>query len=168
MTASCSTGPVPHRNGLSHRHAKEGSATAISVSDLDTPERFRQSIVTCHLRGISAISNRHNKLLELPVTRTKQTVAARSNRYKNRFSPRRSLSSSSRLAFVAPDFSPTWAREDRSAIRHYFLIHNPELDTELTYRKQKVGFVSNRQFFALLKLPGTSRQSADFSQPGLA
>src|SRR5579859_1585993 len=36
-----------------------------------------------------------------------------------------------------------------------FLIHNPELETELTYTKQKVGAVSNRQENAFLKLPNT-------------
>jgi hypothetical protein len=32
---------------------------------------------------ISAISNRYSKLLEVPVTYTKQTTDAHSNRYKN-------------------------------------------------------------------------------------
>jgi len=36
-----------------------------------------------------------------------------------------------------------------------FLIHNPELETELTYTKQKVDAVSNRQENAFLKLPDT-------------
>ncbi|MHB8755286.1 MAG: helix-turn-helix domain-containing protein, partial [Candidatus Acidiferrales bacterium] len=44
------------------------------------------------------ISNRYNKLLETPVTCSKQTPAPISNRYKNRFSPRHPLSS--RLALV--------------------------------------------------------------------
>jgi len=37
--------------------------------------------------------------------------------------------------------------------RPSFLIHNPELDTELSYTKQKFVLISNRQFFAVLKLP---------------
>jgi|SRR5579872_6290803 len=48
-----------------------------------------------------------------------------------------------------------------------FLIHCPELDTELTSTKQKVEAVSNRQFFAFLELPDTSRQSANLQQTGL-
>src|SRR5579872_1022031 len=34
-----------------------------------------------------------------------------------------------------------------------FLIHNPELETGLTCTKQTADPVSNRQFFAFLKLP---------------
>ena len=37
-----------------------------------------------------------------------------------------------------------------------FLIHCPELDTELSHTKQKLAPISNRQFFAFLKLPDTS------------
>src|SRR5579864_1663972 len=36
-----------------------------------------------------------------------------------------------------------------------FLIDNPELEIELTHTKQKPAHISNRQFFALLKLPDT-------------
>jgi len=38
---------------------------------------------------ISAISNRYSKLLEFPVTYTKQTAAPNSNRYKNAVLPGR-------------------------------------------------------------------------------
>ncbi|MHB8539609.1 MAG: hypothetical protein ACYDCD_01515 [Candidatus Acidiferrales bacterium] len=38
-----------------------------------------------------AISNRYNKLLELPVTCTKQTPGPQSNRYKNRFFATRTI-----------------------------------------------------------------------------
>jgi len=37
--------------------------------------------------------------------------------------------------------------------RRSFLIHCPELETDLTCTKQTPGPISNRQFFALLKLP---------------
>src|SRR5579864_8533934 len=36
-----------------------------------------------------------------------------------------------------------------------FLIHNPELEIELSYTKQKLAPTSNRQFFAFLKLSDT-------------
>jgi len=97
MTTSCSTGPILYRNGLSCRCAKEDSASAIFVTGLHVPRKFRQP----------------------------RTTGRR------------------------------------------FLIHNPELETELTCTKQKVDGISNRQFFAFLKLPDTSRQSANFSQTGL-
>ena|SRR6185437_10089367 len=37
-----------------------------------------------------------------------------------------------------------------------FLIDNPELEIELSHTKQKFVLISNRQFFAFLKLPDTS------------
>jgi len=37
--------------------------------------------------------------------------------------------------------------------RPSFLIHNPELEIELSYTKQKLASISNRQFFVVLKLP---------------
>ena len=40
--------------------------------------------------------------------------------------------------------------------RPSFLIHCPELDADLTCTKQTAGHVSNRQFFAFLKLPDTA------------
>jgi hypothetical protein len=40
--------------------------------------------------------------------------------------------------------------------RPSFLIHCPELDIELSYTKQKLALISNRQFFAFLKLPDAS------------
>lgn len=97
ITASCSIGPILHRNGVGHRCAKSGTASAIFATGLDAPREFRQPLTT----------------------------------------------------------------------GRRFLIHCPELDTELTYRKQKVGIDSNRQFFAFLKLPDTPRRSANFSQTGL-
>jgi len=39
--------------------------------------------------------------------------------------------------------------------RPSFLIHCPELEIELSYTKQNLAFTSNRQFFAVLKLPDT-------------
>ncbi|MGB6822969.1 MAG: hypothetical protein WBE21_12890, partial [Candidatus Acidiferrales bacterium] len=53
----------------------------------------------------SAISNRYTKLLEILVSYTKHKVDTHSNRYKKRFSPRPSLSSPTRLAFVGPERS---------------------------------------------------------------
>ena len=104
MTASRSTGLVLRRNGLGHRYAKSGTSFAIPVTDLDTPERFRQPLVTCHLAGVSVISNRYNKLLELPVTRTKQTIAPHSSRYKTPlFSTPFAEPECGPFAFVGPD-----------------------------------------------------------------
>jgi len=40
--------------------------------------------------------------------------------------------------------------------RPTFLIANPELEIGLSYTKQKLDHISNRQFFAFLKLPDTS------------
>ena|SRR5579872_2704164 len=40
--------------------------------------------------------------------------------------------------------------------RPSFLIDNPELKIELSHTKQKLAHISNRQFFALLKLPDAS------------
>jgi len=97
MTTSCSTGPILYRNGLSCRCAKEDSASAIFVTGLNPPRKFRQPIVTCHLPLISAISNRYNKLLEFRVTDTKQTTAPHSNRYKTPLSP---------VPFVEPECGP--------------------------------------------------------------
>ena len=193
MTASRSIGPILHRDGLSHRCAKEGSATSIPVTDLDTPKRFRQPLATCHLSRISAISNRYNKLLEFLVTDTKQTTAPHSNRYKTPLFPVSFAEPEcGPLAFVGPDFSRVrvksrqvndrryWAEGARNtprrlpghsplATRHCrFLIYNPELETELTCTKQKADVISNRQFFAFLKLLDTPRRSANFSQTGLA
>jgi len=97
MTASCYTNPVLHRNGVDHRCAKSGIASAIFVTDLDAPGEFRQPLTT----------------------------------------------------------------------GRRFLIHCPELDIELTPTKQMVNHVSNRHFFAFLKLPDTSLQAATFLQTGL-
>src|SRR5579859_2492647 len=47
------------------------------------------------------------------------------------------------------------AREN-SPISNHQVIHCPELDTGLTCTKHPLGIVSNRQFFALLKLADTS------------
>ena len=88
ITASCSIGPILHRNGVGHRCAKSGTASAIFATGLDAPREFRQPRGTCHLPLISAISNRYNKLLEFRVTDTKQTTAPHSNRYKTRLSRR--------------------------------------------------------------------------------
>src|SRR5579859_5484021 len=98
MTASCSIGPVLHRNRVGHRYAKSVPASAIIMTGLEATGEFRQPLTTAGRR---------------------------------------------------------------------FLIHCPELETDLTYRKQKAGVVSNRQFFAFLKLPDTSRQSANLQQTGL-
>ena len=105
MTASRSTGPVLHRNGASHRYAKSGPASAIIMTGLEATREFSQPIVTSHLRLFSAISNRYTKLLEILVSYTKHKVDTHSNRYKKRFSPRPSLSSPTRLAFVGPERS---------------------------------------------------------------
>ena len=61
-------------------------------------------------RPSTRISNRYTKLLESTVTCTKQTTDLRSNRYKNPFSPPRSLSS--RVAFVGPPLSRAQASEN--------------------------------------------------------
>jgi len=53
--------------------------------------------------------------------------------------------------------------------RPSFLIHCPELETNLTCTKQTAGHIPNRQFFALLKLPDTlppgSLSRADCTRP---
>src|SRR5579859_882637 len=98
MTASCSIGPILHRNCVGHRYAKSVPASAIIMTGLEATGEFRQPLTTTGRR---------------------------------------------------------------------FLIHCPELETELTYRKQKVGVASNRHFFAFLKLPDTPKQSENFSQTGL-
>ena|SRR5579859_5336341 len=49
--------------------------------------------------------------------------------------------------------SPRKMAPDRPSFLIQFLIHCPELETGLTCTKQKADHVSNRQFFALLKLP---------------
>src|SRR5579864_14337 len=97
MTASRSPDPILPRSSVSHRCAKSGSASAVSVTGLDAPRGFREPL----------------------------------------------------------------------AAGRRFLIHNPELETELTCTKQKADVVSNRQFFAFLKLPVTSPQSANLLQTGL-
>jgi len=51
---------------------------------------------------IGAISNRYNKLLEFPVNCTKQTIALRSNRYKNTFVPASRFFAPLRSASVIP------------------------------------------------------------------
>jgi|SRR6185437_11720599 len=63
--------------------------------------------------------------------------------------------------------APREFRQPLTTTGRRFLIHNPELETELTSTKQKIGIVSNRQFFAFLKLPDTSPQSANLLQTGL-
>ena len=42
-------------------------------------------------------------------------------------------------------------------VSNRFLIHCPELDSELTDTKHLLDLVSNRQFFAFLKVPNTAR-----------
>ena len=49
-------------------------------------------------------------------------------------------------------------RYGQEPISNRQLIHCPGLDTDLTCTKQTAGHVSNRQFFAFLKLPDTSRR----------
>jgi len=48
------------------------------------------------------------------------------------------------------------SRFQASPISNRHLIHCPELDTDLTCTKQTAGHVSNRQFFAVFKLPDTA------------
>src|SRR5579859_2513519 len=48
------------------------------------------------------------------------------------------------------------SRFQTSPISNRHLIHCPELETNLTCTKQTAGYVSNRQFFAFLKLPDTA------------
>src|SRR5579864_1710725 len=51
------------------------------------------------------------------------------------------------------------AREN-SPISNRHQIHCPELETKLTCTKHPLQLISNRQFFALLKLPDRSLNSA--------
>lgn len=48
-----------------------------------------------------------------------------------------------------------------------FLIHCAELDIESSYTKQKLALISNRQFFAFLKLPDTSLRVSPRQTKGL-
>src|SRR6185437_4738087 len=49
---------------------------------------------------------------------------------------------------------PTTHHPPKTALnRPSFLIDNPELEIELSYTKQMLALISNRQFFAVLKLP---------------
>jgi len=100
----------------------------------------------------SPISNRYNKLLESPVTHTKQTTAPRSNRYKIRFSPQPFLSSSRVAIPACPPRRPSNLQLPASS----FLIHCPELDADITRTKQTPDPISNHQFLAFLKSPDTS------------
>ena len=147
MTASRSTGPVLHRDSVGHRCAKSDTLFAIFVTHLDAPAAaFRRSLVTSHLRLLSAISNRYTKLLEILVSYTKHKVDTHSSRYKKRFSPRPSLSSPSRLAFVGPERShraegvrstPLWSPYaqrccDKGDVREILIaneMHSPQLAT---------------------------------------
>src|SRR6185437_258724 len=51
------------------------------------------------------------------------------------------------------------SRFQASPISNRHLIHCPELETGLTCTKHTAGHVSNRQFFAFLKLPDTLSQA---------
>lgn len=114
ITASCSIGPILHRNGVGHRFARSGTASAIFATGLDAPREFRQPGGTCHLPLISAISNRYTKLLEFRVTDTKQTTAPHSNRYKTPLFPV-PFAEPDRgpFAFVGPDLSRALAKDRR-------------------------------------------------------
>ena len=80
---------------------------------------LRLAVASCRIPAsppksaeILRISNRYNKLLEFPVTRTKQTIRPISNRYKNTLSQTRiaALSRNTRNALVATLNSAVSAR----------------------------------------------------------
>jgi hypothetical protein len=50
---------------------------------------------------------------------------------------------------------------EMAARHHSFLIHNPELETNLTCTKQTAGHVSNRQFLAFFKITGHCERRAE-------
>src|SRR5487761_881840 len=101
------------------------------------------------------ISNRYTKLLELAVTYTKQTPAPISNRYINSFSF--SCCSARRSTpHVAVPACPPRRPSSLQLPASSFLIHCPELDSDITRTKQTPDPVSNHQFFAFLKSPDTS------------
>ena len=130
----------------------------------------------------SPISNRYNKLLETPVTHTKQTTAPRSNRYKNRFlfsccSARRSTP---RVAIPAcPPRRPSSLQLPASVSnRPYFPIlfsprasgfrnvrsasgssnrYNKLLECLVSRTKQTIAPRSNRYKFALISRTADSR-----------
>jgi hypothetical protein len=88
----------------------------------------------------------------LPLTLTAATVtSARRSRTARRYA-------TTRVQAQVPNQSRLGTHLPRKVAlnRPSFLIHCPELDTELSYTKQKLAPISNRQFFAFLKLPDTS------------
>src|SRR5579872_522394 len=58
-------------------------------------------------------------------------------------------------AYNNPNRPGTHLPREIAPNRPSFLIHNPELETDLTCTKQTPDHISNRQFFAFLKLPDT-------------
>ena len=57
---------------------------------------------------------------------------------------------------------------ENSPISNHQVIHCPELDTRLTCTKHPLQLISNRQFFALLKLPDASNAGQSSGRRGPA
>jgi len=103
--------------------------------------------------GPLPFSNRYNKLLESPVTRTKQTTASRSNRYKSTL-----ISGADGKRLSCPldsSFQPPVSNRP-----------HPRLEIIVTCTKQRVGPVSNRPYFAILFSPRASGFRNARSAPG--
>jgi len=120
----------------------------------------------------SPISNRYNKLLETRVTHTKQTTAPRSNRYKNRFSPRYFSSlirprscqeaghSTDRTEQPAPGIGPL-ASDLRPPTSGTSNRYNKLLEIRVNHTKQTTAPLSNRYKIAFLQT-SAARPFADW------
>ena len=121
------------------RHAL--SRLSPSLSAPPALARPSQSLATSH--SSLFFSNRYSKLLESPVTHTKQTTAPRSNRYKSTLIS--GAADGKRLSFpLDSSFHPPVSNRP-----------HPRLEITVTCTKHRVGPVSNRPYFAFLELPGT-------------
>src|SRR5487761_414414 len=119
------------------RHAL--SRLSPSLSAPPALARPSQSLATSH--SSLFFSNRYNKLLESPVTHTRQTIASRSNRYKSALISR--AADAKRLSCpLDSSFQPPVSNRPR-----------PRLETRVTRTKHRLGPISNRPYFAFLKLP---------------
>jgi len=108
------------------------------------------------------ISNRYTKLLESPVTHTKQTTAPSSNRYKNRSSPRHFSSSirpcscqeaghsTDRTEQPASSIDPLASNLQPPASRTSNR-YNKLLEIRVSYTKHTTAPLSNRYKIALLQ-----------------
>ena len=124
-------------------------------------------------RPSTPISNRYRKLLEPLVTHTKQTTASRSNRYKNRFSPRRFSSpirprscqdaghSTDRIEQPALNIGPPASNLQPPASRTSNR-YSKLLEIRVSHTKQKTAPLSNRYKIAFFQA-AAERPFADWS-----